>query len=439
MPNRLTAPLLKRTSFQTIWGAMRRAQFQREYAERREHYAGIARDRGLSYSERTVVEDVRGRLSERGYTPAARREGDIHTFAFIPRIGWHSALYGDLYELGMVSEFDYTACGFRVEDLLARDRRSSHLRREMNGAALSALREAHRRRPVDWVFVYASGLEVTAEFVKSIADEFGVPVVNMCLDDKQSWAGPLLWGQHRGQKDIAAAFDVSWTSARVACEWYLCEGARPIYMPEGFDISTYRPMPLERNIPVSFIGGAYGFRPSVVRYLHKRGIPLQVFGPGWHTRSIWGEEQVEVINRSVINLGMGGIGYSEDLTNVKTRDFEIPGAGGGVYLTSFNSDLAQHYVTGQEILCYRSRDEMLELLRYYLARPDEAHKIACKGRARCLAEHRWLHRYRRICQILGILPEDKLVDASITRQTILYQQGESHAEDRGPIRPHLLA
>ena len=44
-------------------------------------------------------------------------------------------------------------------------------------------------------------------------------------------------------------------------------------------------------------------------------------------KRVWGDEQVRVINRSKINLGMGGIGYSERLTNVKTRDFEIPGTG----------------------------------------------------------------------------------------------------------------
>ena len=103
---------------------------------------------------------------------------------------------------------------------------------------------------------------------------------------------------------------------------------------------------------------------------------------------------------------MGGIGYSEDLTNVKTRDFEIPGTGGGLYLTSFNADLARHFVVGEEIACYRSRDEMLELIRHYLRHPDEARSIARRARDRCLFEHRWLHRYRRVCQILGVLAEE---------------------------------
>jgi spore maturation protein CgeB len=112
---------------------------------------------------------------------------------------------------------------------------------------------------------------------------------------------------------------------------------------------------------------------------------------------------VEIFNRSVINLGMGGIEYSEELTNVKGRDFDIPGTGGGVYLTTFNPDLAQHFVIGEEILCYRNRDEMVELIRYYLDRPDEAAAIAARARARALREHRWLHRYQTMLEILGVL------------------------------------
>lgn len=123
----------------------------------------------------------------------------------------------------------------------------------------------------------------------------------------------------------------------------------------------------------------------------------------------------------------GGIGYSETLTNVKGRDFEIPGTGGGVYLTSFNPDLAQHFVVGREILCYRHRDELVELIDYYLAHPDEARSIADRGRARCLAEHRWLHRYQRVCEILGIL-------LSRPEAGCLRRGGESCTAPLGPIQ-----
>jgi hypothetical protein len=398
--------LLRDRTLRSLWGLYRRSQLHRRYNTRRERYAREANQRGLAYCEADVVRLVRARLSARGSTPSPRPPGEIHTFAFIPQIGWHPALLGDLRELGPVTMFDYAQLGFEWEEFYWAKATGRERRRAMNAMILPALREAHRRRVVDWVFVYASGAEISADTIRRITGELGVPVVNMCLDDKQSWTGAWMGDHRAGQIDIAATFDLSWTSARVACEWYLVEGARPLYMPEGFDGSTFRPVDVPQDIPVSFIGGAYGFRPHVIEFLRRRGIPVLTFGSGWGTRSVWGAEQVEVINRSVINLGMGGIGYSEDLTNVKTRDFEIPGTGGGLYLTSFNADLARHFIVGEEIACYRSRDEMVELIRHYLRHPGEARSISRRARARCVSEHRWLHRYRRVCQILGILTEE---------------------------------
>jgi spore maturation protein CgeB len=100
------------------------------------------------------------------------------------------------------------------------------------------------------------------------------------------------------------------------------------------------------------------------------------------------------------------------LTNVKGRDFEIPGCGGGVYLTSFNPDLAGHFVVGEEILCYRTNDEAVELIRWYGKRPEVAFEIARKARQRCLREHRWLHRYLKVCETLGVLEAPRLAAPS---------------------------
>jgi hypothetical protein len=402
------AEVRRMPGFDAGWGALRRWQLRREYRARREGYAAEAARRGLRYDQRDTVKQIQQRLAARGYAPAVRQAGQVHTFAFIPRFNWHASLYPDLEELGPVTAFDYVALGYSWQEFWRRDTRAAARRREMLAQVLPALRTAHARRPVDWVFVYASGVEITAELIREITAELGIPVVTMCLDDKQSWTGPMLDGQRSGQIDLAEAVDLSWTSARVACEWYLAEGGRPIYMPEGFDAHQYRPMNVKRDLSVSFIGGAYGYRPSVISHLEQHGIDVHVFGPGWGAKGCWADNPVAIINRSQINLGLGGIGYSEELTNVKGRDFEIPGTGGGLYLTSFNPDLAQHFHIGREIVCYRNRDEMIELIRYYLARPDEAEETAHRGRERSLAEHRWLHRYTRVCQVLGILPDQRM-------------------------------
>jgi hypothetical protein len=386
-----------------VWTSIRSRQLQNEYERRREYYAEEAAHRRLVYSETSTIREVRARLAARGYTPPKRHRGEVHTFACIPRFGWHEHLLPDLEALGPVTHFDYVRLGFSVEDLDSVSVSAQKHRKEMLALLLPALREAHAKRPVDWIFCYGGGQDTSPPLLRQIAEELGIPAVNMSLDDKQGWAGGRVGEWRTGAVDITAEFDLYLTSARVACEWHMVAGGRAVYMPEGFNRAAYYPLQAEQDIPVSFIGAAYGFRTSVVSFLRRNGIDIHPFGPGWRTRAAWGEEQVAIINRSRINLGMGGIEYSESLTNVKTRDFEIPGTGGGAYLTSFNPDLAEHFVVGKEILCYRNRDEMLELLRYYLSRPDEAREVSRSGRARCLLEHRWLHRYERALRILSIL------------------------------------
>jgi hypothetical protein len=375
----------------------------KEYRQRREYYQALCERQGLRYEEAEVTAQIRLHIAERGYSPSLKEIGNIHTFSIIPRLGWHSHLFDDLYKIGPVTEFDYVQCGYDPLEFYRADKYGKQRRLEMNGLILPAIREAHTRKAIDWVFVYASGTEVSANTIHRIQEEIGIPVVNMCLDDKQSWSGKWM-GDHRGnQIDVAKSYDLSWTSARIACDWYLAEGGRPIYMPEGCNPSVYRPISLPKDIPVSFIGAAYGFRKKTIRFAKHYEVDIQTFGEGWNTRVLGNNEIIEILCRTQINLGMGGIGYSEWLTNVKGRDFEIPCTGGGGYLTSFNPDLALHFDIGREILCYRTNDEMIELIRYYLSHPEDITQIALRGRERCLREHRWMHRYIKICQILGIL------------------------------------
>ena len=384
-----------------IWRSYRRRQLQEDYLKRARYYSQFRRENAPKAC--SIGELVQQRLSERGWAPRPRGMGHIHTFAVIPTIGWHSTLIDTLGELGKVTcfSFDGERCYWRHHRL----RNWSRIREETNREILLKIRSAHTEDPVDWVFFYTEGLHLLKNTVRGIREDYGLPCVMMCLDDKQSWEGVKLGDQRTGQVDLVPEFDVYWTSARTCCDWILAEGGRPIYMPEGCDPVRFRPMDSGRDIRVSFVGGAYGFRRDLIRFLKRWHVPVEVFGPRWGKRvkSVWGEDLVRVFNRSEINLGHGGIGYSEELTNVKTRDFEVPATGGGMYLTTYSSDLGQHYDIGGEIACYHGREELVDLIHYYLQRPAVREEMARRGRERCVREHRWTHRYLNILQMLGIV------------------------------------
>ena len=388
-----------------VWTALRRRQVLQEYRARRDHYARLADSNGITYDESEIGRVVTQRLAARGATPVARRMGEIHTFACIPLAGWHRSLLPDLRELGPVTHFDYVALGYGVDELARADGAARQRRTEMLGQLRAQLFATHQCNPIDWIFCYGGGQDTSPSLIREVADTLGIPAVNMSLDDKQGWIGRSVGECRTGAADITAAFDLFLTSARVACEWHMLEGGRPLYSPEGFDIQEYHPRAVASDMGVSFVGVGYGARIAIVDEVRRAGIPVATFGAGW-PNGRWADDMPDIFSRSAINLGMGGIEYAEWFTNLKGRDFEVPATGGGMYLTTYNADLAQHFELGREIVCYASREELIDLLQHFLRRPDDSRTIARQGYARCVAEHRWLHRYVRALRMLGILATD---------------------------------
>jgi hypothetical protein len=111
---------------------------------------------------------------------------------------------------------------------------------------------------------------------------------------------------------------------------------------------------------------------------------------------------VKAFQSSKILLGMGNIGYSRELTNLKGRDFECPSIGSGTYLTSFNCQLAECFHISKEILCYRGDDELVEQCREVL-KSDSFVQMGRDGRQRCVSEHTWEHRFNTLFRSIGLV------------------------------------
>jgi spore maturation protein CgeB len=124
-------------------------------------------------------------------------------------------------------------------------------------------------------------------------------------------------------------------------------------------------------------------------------------GQGWETGPVSDDQMVALMQRSKIILGLGGVGWSPDLKNVKGRDFDAPCI--GAYVTSFNPDLAAFFRIGEEIACYSTPDEAVEVVRDLLRNDERRARLAQRGRARCIAEHTWKHRFESVLRLLGVL------------------------------------
>jgi hypothetical protein len=267
---------------------------------------------------------------------------------------------------------------------------------------VQAFESAHAEEPIDLVFAYASHYELEPRTLDRIRAQ-GVPVAVLCLDDKHVFAEDPSLGHPNGQEPLIGSVDVHLTNSIECVRWYLAKGVAAYYMPQGIDPTLYPPDEGEPLIDVSFMGQRYGMRGAFIDALRRSGVEVDCYGPGWG-RVVSHDEKVRIYSRSRINLGIGGVGYSDRITCVKGREFEVAAAG-GLYLTTYDPELPRLFEIGREILCYRNEIDCVELIRYYLENEQAAREIAAAGRQRCLKSHTWGARMAELLGWMGILRE----------------------------------
>ncbi|MCB0185425.1 MAG: glycosyltransferase, partial [Caldilineaceae bacterium] len=267
-----------------------------------------------------------------------------------------------------------------------------------NAELLKRVYAAQAEQKIDIFFGYLSGRQVTADTIQAIG-ELGIITVNISLDDTTKFWGFDEPAGHSGIAPIAAAFDICITTqATQDVAKYLSVEANPLFLPPGGNPRAFSFTEIARDIPISFVGQAYGARLPIVKALRSAGIPIQTFGKGWPGGAISQAEMQTIYSRSLINLGFGYIGGDTALIGLKGRDFEVP-LTGGLYLTTYNPDLAEYLEPGRQIDCYTSIEEMIDKINYYLAHPAQAMTIGRAGREEVLARHTWRHRFETLLNV----------------------------------------
>ncbi len=81
---------------------------------------------------------------------------------------------------------------------------------------------------------------------------------------------------------------------------------------------------------------------------------------------------------------------------VNQRVFDVP-ASGGFFLTDHKEQLEGLMKVGEEVVCYRDKEEIPDLIKFYLKHDTLREKIARQGRKRVLKEHTYVHRLEELC------------------------------------------
>jgi spore maturation protein CgeB len=176
------------------------------------------------------------------------------------------------------------------------------------------------------------------------------------------------------------------------------------FLPQGVDPLLDRPpsrVPSRFKCEVSFIGsGQYPLRHDALRQVG--GVAaLQIRGPGWDGVArdlpvaggdIRGKSFAEAVAGAAISLGLAA--HREQQTareSSSNRLWKVLGVG-GFYLGEYAPGLEGFARDREHCAWFHSSEELLELVRHYLAHPEERQRIATRGRAHALAHHTYAHR-----------------------------------------------
>ncbi len=269
-----------------------------------------------------------------------------------------------------------------------------------NGAGLAiAIEQIQRCRPD---VVYIQDLNIcTKDFIDTIR-----PYTNIIVGQI---ASPVPSQTHLN------GFDIIISSFPHFVERFRKIGITSYYQPLAFEPHVLARTPNysydSRPVECSFVGGLSSLHSKGYELLDflAKATPIDFWGYGVetlppdsairerHHGEVWGKDMFKILSSSKITVNRH-VDVAENFAN-NMRLFEATGCG-ALLITDYKDNLNELFEIGKEVVAYRSIEECSELIKYYLAHPDEAEKIAKAGQVRTVRDHTYSRRMEQTGEIL---------------------------------------
>lgn len=193
------------------------------------------------------------------------------------------------------------------------------------------------------------------------------------------------------QQIIASDFDYYFSKEPYIVDFLRDKaGLNAHYLPEGFNPRVHQPPPVEKavaewlaNIDVLVFGNLYAYRARIIEQLIRAGINVAVYGTeGPYLRSVVrstfrrqylvGAEKNRLLYGAKIVFN--NFHYAE-ITSVNQKYFEINGIG-AFQLSDYKPTVDEYTGVPAKQVTYRTTNEAIDKIRYYLAHPRERHELA---------------------------------------------------------------
>ena len=193
---------------------------------------------------------------------------------------------------------------------------------------------------------------------------------------------------------------------------------------KAYDADHHLPQTVDENeqnwlaTDVGFIGSFERERAEDMRFLAENDIPVRIWGNGWESYRPQPDKMI-VERRALVNTA-GDALYSKAICASRInlaflrkanrdlhtdRSIEIP-ACGGFLMAEYSDEHARLFEEDKEAVFFRSRDELVEKVKYYLGHEEERRAIAAAGLERCRTGG-YSHQDRVASMLAAIFPEGK--------------------------------
>lgn len=183
------------------------------------------------------------------------------------------------------------------------------------------------------------------------------------------------------------------------------------YLPVAADPDFYKVQGLDQkeidffSCDVCFVGALYPEREKLLSAVKKLGVDLKIFGwKSWFYSSLaenyHGPLSVSGVAKA---YSLAKISLNNNLQpqngGVNLKTFEIP-ASRGFQISDDQPDLKNLFEPGKEIETYKTEDELLDKIKFYLSNEIKRRQIALAGYQRVLRDHTLNQKIKTILEVV---------------------------------------
>jgi len=220
--------------------------------------------------------------------------------------------------------------------------------------------------------------------------------------------------------------DIFFTVAEGLVEEFTRLNPKSFWLTQAFEPSSFPAGPVTRedramfSSEVTFVGNLgskaqYLSRRDCLKRILDEGFYLKWWGPkipwkisnipllygrlgrAYGGKFVWGEEHAKIARLSGIYLGLDSMPCVRK--SVSERIYIAVGCG-AFYLCQHVEGIEEVMKPDREIVTFRSYDEMVDKISYYLPRKEQRKAISEEGRARVLKDHTYSVRIRQMISII---------------------------------------